>query len=129
MRYLDHHEDLDSPPELVQEFQAIRVPVLLNIALTALKAQPPSNSSAIRAATKALEINGLKDAEKAKAYYRRGLAYAATKEEEEAEKDLVNADKLLGGQDLALKAELEKVRAKRKEKREKDKKAFRGLFS
>jgi peptidyl-prolyl isomerase D len=35
----------------------------------------------------------------------------------------------LGGKDAALKAELEKVLAKRKEKRDKEKKAFRGLFA
>lgn len=74
-------------------------------------------------------MDNLSDTEKAKAYYRRGQAYALTKEEDDAEKDLSQADTLLGGKDPALKAELEKIRIKKREKREKEKKAFRGLFS
>jgi peptidyl-prolyl isomerase D len=74
-------------------------------------------------------MNDLTDSEKAKALYRRGQAYAAGKQDDEAEKDLAAADGLLGGKDAALRAELEKVRARRKEKREKEKKAYRGLFA
>jgi len=74
-------------------------------------------------------MKDLTDAEKAKALYRRGQAYAASKQEDEAEKDFALADKLLGGKDPALRTELEKVRAKRREKREKEKKAYRGLFA
>ena len=103
--------------------------MLLNVALTALKAQPPAPGVAIQSATRLLGMKDLTDTEKAKALYRRGQAFATGKQEEDAEKDLAAADTLLGGKDAALRAELEKVRARRKEKREKEKKAYRGLFA
>jgi len=103
--------------------------VLLNTALTALKVGPAVPQVAVESATSVLNIPDITPAERAKALYRRGLAYVASKQDEEAEADLVEADKLLGSADAALKAELEKVRTRRKEKREKDKKAYRGLFA
>lgn len=51
------------------------------------------------------------------------------KQDEEAEADLSQADKLLGGKDAGVRSELEAVRNRKKEKREKEKKAFRGLFA
>lgn len=114
---------------LVEGYQAVRIPVLLNTALTALKSQPPLPQVAIQSATRALGSTPLTDTEKAKALYRRGLAYVIIKQDEEAEADLVQADKLLGGKDAALKAELDRVRIRRKEKREKEKKSYRGLFA
>ena len=128
---MDLHVSLpaDTSKELTDGFYSVRVPVLLNTALTALKVSPAVPQVAIQSAGRVLNIPEITLAERAKALYRRGLAYAASKQDEEAEADLVEADKLLGGNDAALKAELEKVRTRRKEKREKDKKAFRGLFA
>ena len=103
--------------------------MLQNIALTALKAKPPAPNVAIQSAGRVLDMKDLTETEEAKALYRRGQAYAAAKQEDEAEKDLTKADSLLGGKDAGLRAELEKVRAKRREKRDKEKKAYRGLFA
>lgn len=50
------------------------------------------------------------------------------KEDEEAEKDLVEALALVPS-DQAISAELGKVRQRKKDKREKDKKAFKKMFS
>ena len=50
------------------------------------------------------------------------------KEEDAAEADLVRANELVPA-DAAIVAELEKVRAHRKEKRDKEKKAFKKLFA
>lgn len=127
---MDLHLSLpaDAPKELTDGFHSVRVPVLLNTALTALKVNPAAPQIAIQSAGRVLNIPGITPAERAKALYRRGLAQAASKQDEEAEADLAEADKLLGGNDAALKAELLKVRTRRKEKREKEKKAFRGLF-
>lgn len=63
-----------------------------------------------------------------KAYYRRALAYVALNDEEEAEKDLLEAAKIVPG-DEAVRTELTKVQAKKKEKRDREKKAFKGLFA
>ncbi|CAG7851791.1 Peptidyl-prolyl cis-trans isomerase D Short=PPIase D; AltName: Full=Rotamase D [Serendipita indica DSM 11827] len=129
LRYLDIHPDSTLEGEIAASYRAVRVPVLLNIALVALKVQPIAGGLSIQSATRVLGITNLSDTEKAKALYRRGQAYALTKQEDEAEKDLAAADALLGGKDAALRSELERVRTKRKEKREKEKKAYRGLFA
>jgi peptidyl-prolyl isomerase D len=130
-RYLDLHLSLpeDTPKELTDGFRSVRVPLLLNTALTALKVSPAAPQIAIQSVGRVLDIPETTPAERAKAFYRRGLAYSALKQDKEAEADLVEADKLLGGNDAALKAELQKVQTRRKEKREKEKKAFRGLFA
>ena len=58
--------------------------------------------------------------------YRRALARVALKEEAEAEKDLVEATKLVN--DQAITAELEKVRATRKTNKEREKAKFKKMF-
>ncbi|KAG8836173.1 peptidyl-prolyl cis-trans isomerase cpr6 [Serendipita sp. 399] len=129
LRYLDLHPDSSLDAEHVTAYRAVRVPVLLNIALTALKTQPAAPAVAIQSASRVLDMSSISDTEKAKALYRRGQAHVLKKEEDEAEADLSAADALLGGKDAALRGELEKVRLRRKEKRDKEKKAFRALFS
>lgn len=64
----------------------------------------------------------------AKALYRRALAHAYMKTEEHAEKDLVEASHLVP-EDAAIAAELTKIRQQRKEKREKEKKAYKKMFN
>lgn len=63
----------------------------------------------------------------AKALYRRSLAYSLLKSDDEAEQDLLEALKLVPD-DTAISGELAKVRAKKKEKRDKEKKAFKKMF-
>ena len=63
----------------------------------------------------------------AKGLYRRALARISLKEEEEAEKDLVEATKLVNDQAISL--ELEKVRAMRKANKEREKAKFKRLFA
>ena len=103
---------------------------------------------AISSATRALDRLQLNDADKgmkfsmhplrvrcltcipllAKALYRRALALSATNEDTEAEKDLASAHELVK-EDGAIVAELEKVRQRKKEKREKEKRAYKKLFA
>ena len=63
----------------------------------------------------------------AKALYRQGLARIAINEDEEAEEALAQAHALVKD-DRAILAELEKVRARLRGKREKEKRAFKKLF-
>lgn len=130
-RYLDLHPSLpaDTPKEITDGFQAIRIPVLLNTALTALKVNPPAPQVGIDAASRVLKYEGITTAEKSKALYRQGLAYVMTKQDEEAEGAFTEADTLLEGKDAAIKAELEKVKARKKAKRDKERKAFASMFS
>ncbi|KAG8777178.1 peptidyl-prolyl cis-trans isomerase cpr6 [Serendipita sp. 401] len=129
LRYLDLHPDSSLDGDAVASYRTVRVPVLLNIALTALKSQPPVPAVAIQSTSRVLDMSNISDTEKAKALYRRGQAHVLKKEEDEAEVDLAAADSLLGGKDAALRSELEKVRLRRKEKKDKEKKAFRALFA
>lgn len=60
----------------------------------------------------------------AKALYRRALSYIALKDDDAAEADLVVA-----GGDGAVVQELARLRARKKEKRDKEKKAMRKMFA
>lgn len=63
----------------------------------------------------------------AKALYRRALAQIALKQEEEAEKDLIEANKLVNDQKIS--SELERVRATRKANKELERAKFKRLFA
>jgi len=132
IRYLDVHPVLPetSQPGLRDSFNALLAPLLLNSALAAIRAQPQSSVNAMIAmanTTRALDSLELNNADKAKALYRRALAHAYLKTEENAEKDLVEASHLVP-EDAVIAAELNKIRQQRKEKREKEKKAYKKMF-
>lgn len=63
-----------------------------------------------------------------KALYRRALAHIILKDDDEAEKDLIEASALVPA-DQAISGELSKLRLRRKEKRDKEKKAFKKMFA
>lgn len=133
IRYLDVHPVLpdDSPPELEDSYKALLSPLLLNSALAAIRAQPTSSDKArtgLKCATRALTTLQLNNADKAKALYRRAVAHGILKEDEEAERDLVEASQLVPD-DQAIVNELAKVRQRKKEKRDKEKKLFQKMFS
>jgi len=127
VRYLDISplSTLDSP--IKAEYEALLAPLLLNTALCALRA-PADYRLAYNSATRALEKLPLSDADKGKAYYRRGLANAGLGEDDDAEHDLAKASQLVKG-DKAILDELEKVRARRRAKKEKAKAGLRKLFA
>ncbi|KAF8152981.1 cyclophilin-like domain-containing protein [Crassisporium funariophilum] len=133
LRYLDVHPVLpeNSPPELQDSFNVLLAPLLLNSALAAIRSQPQSAANAntaITNASRALDKLELNNADKAKALYRRALAHVFLKNEEQAEKDLVAASQLVP-EDAAIAGELAKIKHQRKEKREKEKKAYKKLFN
>lgn len=133
IRYLDVHPVMPdgSGPELKTSFDALLAPLLLNSALAGLRAQPPSASNAriaIDSTTRALGRLELSNADKAKALYRRGLAHSTLREEDEAERDLMEASKLVS-EDQAITNELSKIRQRKKEKKDKEKAAFKKLFA
>ncbi|KDQ18326.1 hypothetical protein BOTBODRAFT_143382 [Botryobasidium botryosum FD-172 SS1] len=136
LRYLDINPVLpeESPETLKQSYNTLLIPLLLNTALAALRtpSKPPSDHAnlAIKSTTRALSeklAGTLSSADKAKAHYRRALAYVTLRDDDEAEKDLASAAALAPG-DESIRKELEKVKVRRKERREKEKKAFKGLF-
>ncbi|KAJ3485092.1 hypothetical protein NLI96_g5198 [Meripilus lineatus] len=130
IRYLDLHPFLpeDASQELKDSFNALFATLLLNSALAGMRAGGPVNSRvAVRSADRALEKLQLDDSDKAKALYRRGLAKSALNELDAAEQDLARASELVKD-DASILGELEKIRARRKEKRDKEKKAYKKMF-
>ncbi|KAJ7766335.1 peptidyl-prolyl cis-trans isomerase [Mycena maculata] len=132
IRYLDVHTLLPEDAKEVQaSYDALLAPLLLNSALVAVRVQPPSATNAkvaVQCATRAFNTLQLSSAEKAKALYRRALAHSILKDEDEAEKDLVAALAIVPD-DAAIATELAAIRKRRKEKRDKEKKAFGKMFS
>ncbi|KAF9653654.1 peptidyl-prolyl cis-trans isomerase Cpr7 [Thelephora ganbajun] len=131
IRYLDYHPEFSTyPGEEVKTrrgFQELLSPLLLNSALAAIKLAGPINlRTAISLANRAVGF-ALSDADRAKGLYRRALAHVALNEEEEAERNLVEATKLVN--DQAISSELEKVRATRKASKEREKAKFKKMFA
>lgn len=127
LRYIHEIPELDEkdPPELGKTLHALKFSLHSNSALMQLKLA--QNDDALSSATKALEVSGISDADKGKAYYRRGLAKKARKDEEEAIKDLELALKHVPG-DAGIQKELNDVRKKMKERRDKEKKIYSKAF-
>lgn len=75
-----------------------------------------------------LKLSLIKATTLGKALYRRALAYVALKQEEEAEGDLLAALQVVPG-DKAISDELANVKQHKKEKRDKEKKAFKKMFA
>ncbi|KAF8351984.1 40 kDa cyclophilin [Amanita rubescens] len=130
VRYLDMHQNLpENTPSGVREgYSALLAPLLLNSALAAIRIQPPNAVSAIGDTTRALESLELNTADQAKAYYRRALARNIMKDEDEAEADLIKAHELVPS-DGVIESELGKIRQRKKEQREREKKAYKKLFA
>jgi peptidyl-prolyl isomerase D len=133
IRYLDVHQELpeNSPPELTGQYASLLAPLLLNSALAAIRIEPHSTANAMTAignTTRALNKLQLNNGDKAKAYYRRALAKNVMKDEDGAEQDLTAATGLLP-EDVAIAAELAKVKQRKKEYREREKRAYKKMFS
>lgn len=142
---------MDSTPAERQEaFNALLAPLLLNSALAAVRLQPASSYNAevaIANTSRALDDLKLSDSDRgkhsialvsrklmmlvhllAKALYRRALARSILKEDDLAENDLVEANKVVPD-DQAIANELAKLRQRKKEKRDKEKAAYKKMFS
>ena len=113
-------------PETIKALKAIRIQFHLNSALIHLKSN--QFPDAIKSATRALDMEGLSDSDKAKAYYRRGQAYGKSKEDELAIVDLKKALELNPNDSGAI-SELNMARNRQKLRREKEKKAYSKMFS
>ncbi|KAH7910404.1 peptidyl-prolyl cis-trans isomerase [Hygrophoropsis aurantiaca] len=127
IRYLDVHPVLpeDAPEDIKAAFPTLLTSLLLNSALAAVKVG--RSEVTVKNTTRALDKLQLNDADKAKAHYRRALALSSQKADDEALEDLNAALKYVPG-DAAISAERAKVLARQKEKKEKEKKAFKKMF-
>jgi peptidyl-prolyl isomerase D len=138
IRYLDIHPVLPdgTSKDFSDSWYSVLVPLLLNSALCALKLPSPASPStynaqqAVKSTTRAINLSDytLSPQDKGKALYRRALAELVLKQEDDAERDLTEALTAVPGDD-AIQKELIKVKAKKKEKRDKEKAAYKNMFS
>jgi peptidyl-prolyl isomerase D len=128
LRYLhEYPEPLENdPPELGPALNALKISLYSNSALLHNKLK--QFNDAIDDATKALGIEGISDKDKAKALFRRAQARIGKRGDEDAVKDLEEAVKLVPG-DSAVVKELADARKRVKERREKEKKAYKNAFN
>ncbi|KAG0281356.1 Peptidyl-prolyl cis-trans isomerase D [Linnemannia exigua] len=130
IRYLNEKPvfDADDAPELVKEFYSVKIPCYLNKGFCALKLDKPELT--IKDMTTVLEMDAQfpTDADKTKAYFRRGSAYLKTNDLDSAKADLEQAKKL-SPKDPGVLRELEAVHTKLTAKRNKEKKAYAKMFA
>ncbi|KAL1610080.1 peptidyl-prolyl cis-trans isomerase cpr6 [Paraconiothyrium brasiliense] len=128
LRYLHEYPTLldSDPKELGTQLNALKISLHLNSAL--LQNKVGQYAEAADSAGKALEIEGISEKDQAKAYFRRAQARVGRKNEEEALQDLETAGKLAPG-DAAITKELEVVKRRVKERKEKEKKAYKNAFN
>ncbi|KAB5577562.1 40 kDa peptidyl-prolyl cis-trans isomerase [Coniochaeta sp. 2T2.1] len=126
IRYLNEDPDLDNEPaDTKQKMDALRAALNSNAALMNIKLA--AWDDAVRAAKNAIDLGVLSDKDKAKALYRRGVAYVKLKDEELAIKDLQEAKKL-APEDKAVIAELAAVKKAAAERLAKEKAAYKKFF-
>lgn len=128
IRYLQEYPvPLDNDPkDLWPQLSALKISVYSNSAL--LQNKKKQWTEAIESATKALEIEGISDKDKAKAYYRRALAKVQKRNEDDALADLTEAAKYAPG-DAAIVQEQNLVKKRVQERKEKEKKAYKNAFN
>ena len=127
LRYLNEYPEVtdEDPPELAKELTSIRFSLHSNSALLQIKLK--QFDGAQKSASNALELSRIPDADRAKAYYRKGLANEGLKDDEEATKDFENALKLAPG-DAAITRELGIVKKKAADQAKKEKAAYKKFF-
>ncbi|KAF2475515.1 peptidyl-prolyl cis-trans isomerase 1 [Lindgomyces ingoldianus] len=127
LRYLhEHPTPLDTDPaDLFPQLNALKIILYSNSSLLQNKLR--DFEAANESATKALEIEGINDKDKGKAYFRRAQARIGKKNDDDALEDLEEAERLVPG-DVAVGRELEGVRKRVRERREREKKVYRNAF-
>jgi len=132
LRYLNEDPDLDAvgdaaaSVDIKAKMDAVRFTLNSNAALMNIKL---SNwDSAASYATSALAVGGLKDAEKAKALFRRGQAHVRLRDEDNAVADLTAANQLVPG-DAAVAKELADVKKSIAARVAKEKAAYKKFFT
>lgn len=118
-------EEEGDDKETIAALKELRIQFHLNIALVQLRAE--NYQDAVKSASNALELD-LSDKDCAKAYYRRGQAYAKIKNDKLAIEDLKKAAELTPD-DAGVLHELEASRRRVRERREKERKAYAKMFS
>ena len=127
LRYLNEYPAANEsdPPTLDADLKTTKFTLYNNSALMQIKTN--DFDGAIKSATSAVGIAGVPDEQKGKAYFRRGLARAGRKNEDEAIADLEEAIKLVPN-DPQIKKELDAIKKKAAERAKKEKAAYAKFF-
>ncbi|KAF2832621.1 peptidyl-prolyl cis-trans isomerase D [Ophiobolus disseminans] len=128
LRYLhEYPAPLDNDPaDLFPKLNALKINVYSNLAL--LQNKTNQFPEALESATKALDIEGISEKDKAKAYFRRAQAKVGKKSDEEALKDLNEAIKYAPG-DAGIVKELEGAKKRVQARKDKEKKLYKNAFN
>lgn len=128
LRYLHEYPTLidSDPADLWPKLQALKISVYSNCAL--LQNKTNQYAEAAESATKALDIEGITDKDKAKVYFRRGQAKLGRKSEEDALADFTQASKYAPN-DAAIVKELDAAKKRVAARKEKEKKAYKNAFN
>jgi peptidyl-prolyl isomerase D len=128
LRYVQEYpEPLENdPPELGKSLNALKISLHLNSAQMYLKQE--NWERATFSSTAALESEGVTVVEQGKAYYRRALAKAGLKDDEDAIRDLEEAQKVTQG-DKNVEAELNKLKKRAADREKKQRNALKGAFA
>lgn len=129
LRYINEDPELpegDEGTELKKKMDAVRFSLNNNGALMSIKIG--NWEEAARMAQSALLVGGVKDADKAKALYRRGFALVRLKDEDAAVEALTEASKLAPG-DAAITKELTEVKKNMAARLAKEKAAYKKFFT
>lgn len=129
LRYLNEYPEASStdPPDLDPQMKALRFQLHSNSALLANKLKRYDDGQKWAGYAIDTVPKDAKDADKAKAYYRRAMARIGLKDEDEALADLETASKLAPG-DAAITGEMGKVKKSVQERQRKEKAAFKKFF-
>lgn len=127
LRYLNEDPNLDKEPaDTKKKLDSVRFTLNSNGALMNMKLS--AFDEAAKMASSALAVEGITEAEKAKALYRRGYSYVRLKNEDEAVADLTAAKKLAPS-DAAITNELAAVKKTRDARLAKEKAAYKKFFN
>lgn len=128
LRYLNEYLEArdDDPEGLASQLTTIRFTLHSNSAL--LQNKLKSFEAAEKSSSHAIELIGIPGPDRAKAYYRKGLANQGLKDDEQATKDFEAALKLAPG-DAAITKELSEVKKKLAEQLKKEKAQYKKFFS
>ena len=125
-KFLKEYFPEDLPEDQIKTIDALKVAIPLNIALAALKTG--DNHKVLIAASEVLYASGADDMAKAKALYRRGLAYAAVNDTDMALADLEMAA-TFHPNDAGIQKAIADTKNKRRSQTEKQKKSLSKMFS
>lgn len=127
IRYLNEHPEVtaEDPPELSGKLTSLRFSLHSNSALLQIKLK--AFDDAYKSATNATELSKIPDTDKAKAYYRKGLASEGLKDDDQAIEAYERAFSLAPN-DPAISKQLAAVKKKAAEQAKKEKAAYKKFF-